>query len=446
MVEHLRPADYARLVARQRAQDATPTAERPPLEPRALRPDLPRLPYREANPDAEGNCHFGQLKLLLSEVAFLVRHAPTDGGAESRRVLYGGAAPGYKNWLLAELFPGLSFDFVDATPDEFSRELRERGLSRRCRVHRCYLSDAWIRERPDLQGCLFISDVRSVVSGGDVRRGGDWGRSEEIDSAANEAQVWEDHEAQLRWAELLKAPACLFKFRLPWDRERAEYLDGEVRLQPFAPRHSSETRLEGRLGSDGRYPRREYDCRAYEEQLSHFNNRERPAARDLGRHEAHLSLLRSLVPGLCRCWDCASFIRIADEYLASPHAAAAGWVAGGRERKQPRSRAEDGATLGRLMKQMVEACQGRDSPYRVPHCAHEDRASAQGEQRGQGRGRRSRGRGGRQGRAGRGRSRGRGGRQGRGRNRRPAPRTPEELATSNEMRMAVQLAKNSEKA
>jgi hypothetical protein len=58
--------------------------------------------------------HWGQRKLLLSEIEFLTDWAPLD---RDSIVVYAGAAPGTHIAFLAEMFPRLSFVLVD--PSEF---------------------------------------------------------------------------------------------------------------------------------------------------------------------------------------------------------------------------------------------------------------------------------------------------------------------------------------
>jgi hypothetical protein len=62
--------------------------------------------------------HWGQRKLLLSEIEFLTKFS-----VPGATVLYAGAAPGTHTLYLIELFPELKFVLVDPAP--FSNKLKE---------------------------------------------------------------------------------------------------------------------------------------------------------------------------------------------------------------------------------------------------------------------------------------------------------------------------------
>lgn len=71
-----------------------------------------RLPYRSTMEYAKTVNHWGQRKLLLSEIEFLTEHAN-----EHTIVIYAGAAPGtHIQYLSRELFPKIKFVLVDPSP------------------------------------------------------------------------------------------------------------------------------------------------------------------------------------------------------------------------------------------------------------------------------------------------------------------------------------------
>lgn len=72
------------------------------------------LPYRPFKDAFSTTCHYGQLKLFLSEVQFLTNMCVNIN--EEAYVIYAGSAPGNKNLYLAELFPNMKFLFID--PEE----------------------------------------------------------------------------------------------------------------------------------------------------------------------------------------------------------------------------------------------------------------------------------------------------------------------------------------
>eukprot|EP00961_Rhodomonas_salina_P002887 39493-Rhodomonas_salina.1 len=60
------------------------------------------MPYRRRQGEEKTVVHWGQRKLLLSELEFLTAH-----GAAGATVVYAGAAPGTHTRYLLELFPDL---------------------------------------------------------------------------------------------------------------------------------------------------------------------------------------------------------------------------------------------------------------------------------------------------------------------------------------------------
>jgi hypothetical protein len=79
---------------------------------RHLTSSAPRAPYRRRQKEPKSVCHWGQRKLLLSEVEFLTSAV----GPSPAHVVYAGAAPGTHLTLLAALFPLVRFTLVDPSP------------------------------------------------------------------------------------------------------------------------------------------------------------------------------------------------------------------------------------------------------------------------------------------------------------------------------------------
>ena len=85
---------------------------------RLLLPDAPGQEYRQRQGESKTMIHWGQRKLLLSEIEFLTKFS-----VPGATVLYAGAAPGTHTLYLIELFPELKFVLVDPAP--FSNKLKE---------------------------------------------------------------------------------------------------------------------------------------------------------------------------------------------------------------------------------------------------------------------------------------------------------------------------------
>jgi hypothetical protein len=239
--------------------------------------------------------HRGQTKLCAIEMEAIVR-ALTRYPA-LKYVLYAGAAPGEHIPFLAEAFPQLEFHLVDpaefrvqhgfqAFPDTRKRIHVTRGL------FTDELADAWAARGAET---VFFSDIRS----------GDHNQDD------FEQEVWTNMQMQQGWWRRGGFAASLFKFRLPYTdgttSSKCSYAAGEVLLQPYGPHTSTE----GRLFVWGDAGEAEYDSLEYENYYFWLNT----AVREWASFDHGLDL--KLVPGLCRCFDCARTVQIFREYAAA---------------------------------------------------------------------------------------------------------------------------------
>lgn len=251
---------------------------RPEALLRVLPSNFPRKAYESQRQglsasEREGR-HWGQRKLLLTEIEFLTLHAK-----EGHTVVYAGAAPGNHIPILEELFSTLKLHYLLVDPAPFrirpspNVELRsgQRGL----------FDDSTASElAPIGDSVLFISDIRRTDT--------------------DEAQILGDMLDQQRWHRIIKPAASMFKFRLPWSKGLTPYLNGKVYMQPYAQMHSTETRLVV-TGSDTCL----WDNTAYEEQCFYFNTITRLVAYD---HKVSGA-------GLQNTYDCAAEVEILRAYV-----------------------------------------------------------------------------------------------------------------------------------
>jgi hypothetical protein len=100
---------------------------------------------------------------------------------------------------------------------------------------------------------------------------------------------------------------AMFKFRLPWDDEKTEYLNGDIYIQPYPPATSTETRLI--IGKNA--GTKIYDNRKYEEQLFYFNNQVRPM--DFPNKMQYIHPTRK--NGLSNDYDSVAEVYILEQYL-----------------------------------------------------------------------------------------------------------------------------------
>jgi cap2 methyltransferase len=230
--------------------------------------------------------HLGQRKLLLSEVEFLTiyGHLATD-------VLYVGSAPGHHIEMIVRLFPNHKFTLYD--PRDFAVRAGPRVT-----LHQQYFTDddakKWVG-RPH----LLISDIRNADT---------YVRGKADSNDEHDGEVMNDMNMQQSWVQIAKPLMAILKFRLSWKLDKQDYLDGEVRFQPWAYKTSTETRLI----TDGKNMRT-WDPRKYERQMYRFNTITRIAHYDIDKD------IVDHVKGMDYCYDCAAEVDIWKAYAVSPY-------------------------------------------------------------------------------------------------------------------------------
>lgn len=272
--------------------------------PRVVDWESPGLPYRDLAYRMSPVLHHGQRKLLISEIDFLSRH-----GHRAPLVVYAGAAPGVHIPFLAALFPDHHFELYDPHPFALGGLPGEPPLRAplpwgaeplsRIAPRRQLFTDDTAREYAS-RNCLFLSDIRTG------------GKTHE----AFERAVQADLDLQRGWVEIIRPKAALLKFRTPFldvvSGPETEYLDGELRLQAWAPPTSAETRLEVLPPRRGKIPAREYDNAGYEALMFYHNAVRRYWV--FFPHDLQTGA-EGVVPGLDHCFDCRLEIEIWREYL-----------------------------------------------------------------------------------------------------------------------------------
>jgi hypothetical protein len=224
--------------------------------------------------DLRTTMHWGQRKLLMTEIDFLTQYSK-----ENDLVLYVGAAPAIHTPLLSKLFPTLKFILID--PMKFSIHETDN-----IQIRKEYFTDEKAKEFIG-KDFLFICDIR--VS------------NNEKNYKPTEDEVKMDMLIQQKWVEIMKPKFSILKFRLPWDQETFEYLDGNITIQPWGPQSSTETRLI----IDNSLEKRLWNCKIYENQMYYFNTITRC------QYFPH----NIIAPGIDHCYDCSSEIYIIKNYL-----------------------------------------------------------------------------------------------------------------------------------
>ena len=236
-----------------------------------------RTPYLEKdtlkNKEGVANTttHWGQRKLLMTEVDYL-----TDFAEPNMHILYIGAASGIHLNYLFDLFPTLTFTLVD--PGSFVIQPSDR-----VEIINDFMTDELAEK---LECDMFISDIRL---------------------APDNESVMKDNENQIKWARMTHAKSCMLKYRCPFyndnrDPVKYNHYDGEIRLQCWAPRTSSETRLI--IHDLDNLKDKVYDTIEWQDKFHHFNTRTR-----MNYYPHNIN-----VKGLDHCYDCACEVYLWQKY------------------------------------------------------------------------------------------------------------------------------------
>lgn len=224
----------------------------------------PELPYRRRAEEEKLAIHYGQLKLLISEIYFLTLY-----GMQGASVVYAGAAPGIHIPFLSRMFPHIDFHLYD--PAKFRIEPTDK-----IHLYSQYFTETdahkWAGEGAGegagQRNLLFISDIRSLDDD-DLVTTKISGEEEESQRRV-EADVDKNMRDQEMYYKIIRPHRALMKMRLPyaykWAPPSYRYLDGDIFKQAFAPQTSTETRLVP-FG----FTETDYDIRKYESQMFHHN-------------------------------------------------------------------------------------------------------------------------------------------------------------------------------
>jgi hypothetical protein len=252
--------------------------------------DAPSLPYRRRHGEVKSTLHWGQRKLMLSEIEFLTKY--TTKSLSPYTCVYAGAAPGTHITFLSQLFPLVHFILID--PSEFSIQASDQIT-----IRQEFMTKSIAEEYVGLENLLFISDVRSV----DYRA---------VDRSSLEESIQRDMTWQSDWYKIIKPVAAMLKFRLPWDESVSSYLDGEIYLPVWGPQSTTECRLIiDRAQHSNQVTNepglRQYDHQLINNQLFYFNNITRCCVYEHDLYSEELD----------HCYDCCTEIAILRRYLKS---------------------------------------------------------------------------------------------------------------------------------
>ncbi|KPI84345.1 hypothetical protein ABL78_6600 [Leptomonas seymouri] len=263
-------------------------------EGRVLADDAPRSTYQNnaatssfEQPLLKG-LHYGQRKLMLSEVEFFVailkriRAQGERAGDKKVLIVYAGAACGLHLPFLFSLFEDMQFILIDPAP--FCAQVRDAAA----KEGSCVLELIEDICTPEL--CLRIRrsycETHQLYLVSDIRSGAP---TEMNQNQEHTEMIQRDNAAQREWCFSLEVEAAMLKFHPPYPTaqdpksakynsadttaENYVYLSGTELLGVWAPKSSSEVRLVvvGPFTKGYRAPSRTYSCTKHEEQCYAYN-------------------------------------------------------------------------------------------------------------------------------------------------------------------------------
>jgi len=234
---------------------------------------------------------WGQRKLGLALIQFLVKYLPENKSGKLSQVIYAGSAPGENIAFVAKIFKNVVFHLYD--PRDFKIDINNPA------VH-IYSSDAlinpnhriilytgtthgWFTDSVAKKWAEIQARDNNVFFVSDIRTG-----NHEIDNAQQfEEKVWQDMLAQSKWHNIIRPIRTQLKFRLPYDLSGSSGTGGasnssirrlfpEMKI-PYLPGiiykgiYNKPTSTESRLVPTG-YTDVLYDFKEYESKMFYFNS------------------------------------------------------------------------------------------------------------------------------------------------------------------------------
>lgn len=231
--------------------------------------------------------HWGQLKLMLTEVEFLSKILLEYKNANNTRKIYfvyAGAAPGHHIYFLQKMFPTIYFELYD--PNKFV--VKDNNM---LKTHVQFFMDedaTYWKKRAAAENLYltFCTDIRT--------------------EPATIENITRNMEMQKKWWQIMNPELSMFKFRLPWEEGETEYPAGDIYIQPYPGPTSTETRLIVKKDA----PLIMYNNKKYEASCFSHNSVAR-----LLYYPCKLGNLDMSRDGIDNCYDCVSFVNIADDYI-----------------------------------------------------------------------------------------------------------------------------------
>jgi hypothetical protein len=244
--------------------------------------DIPyKLDYELTTPKPKTVIHYGQLKMLLITLIFLIKVIKKEDNIV--HIVYIGSAAGHNILILCDMFPNTRWYLVD--PNKFNPLLFKHKQV--IEIKNEYFTDILAQYYKDKlkkeQKFLFISDIR-------------------VGAQLEDTDIIRDQEMNKKWIEIMEPDYSYLKFRTPYKDASYKYMDGTIYIQPFAPVSSTETRL---LVTKN-WKEKVYNSKEYNGKLFYHNRIMRPG---------YYPSLISNHKYLDHCFDCTYFTYLIKNYI-----------------------------------------------------------------------------------------------------------------------------------
>ena len=221
--------------------------------------------------------HWGQLKMLLTTIIFLIRKNKEK--YNEIIVIYAGAAKGTNIILLSKMFPNINWVLVD--PKEFDNQLY--NINKITILKEFFTNElaANLKKQYEDKTIFFISDIR-------------------LDT--DDDNIIKDQENNYNWSRILDAKYSWLKFRCPYNKTYYDYYEGKIYIQPYGRNFTSESRILLKQNPK----KKTFVVQNYIGKFYYFNLIERARIHKSYLKDHHV---------LDNCWDCCAFQNIVKKYI-----------------------------------------------------------------------------------------------------------------------------------
>jgi hypothetical protein len=192
--------------------------------------DLDKLPYSEKKLH-KYNLHWGQRKLLMSEIEFLTDFYDSYDQNTQKYFLYVGASPGHHINYLIKMFPDIYFILYDPR-----RSYVELGNM--VEIHQKLFTNEDALKYKNMN-LFFCSDIRSIRNLPSIHKT----KNKTNRELKRDVVIFDDMAAQFEWTKIINPKKASLKFRASWQTSFTEYFDGLIYFQVWHPIESIEMRL-----------------------------------------------------------------------------------------------------------------------------------------------------------------------------------------------------------